>query len=88
MKNTTKTTPNKLGPETCQLIRANHGLAAQIAAFGGFNKSFATRVLKGEKRPSLRFLKALDRALADMRAVVAIQLVHHEHPEIAEHARR
>lgn len=91
MKPNTKNGKKKLGAETAALIRGTHGMAAKIAALAQprpLDRAFVSRVISGAKTPSIRFLKALDRALADMRAIVAIQLVRHEHPEIAEHARR
>jgi hypothetical protein len=78
----------KLGPETRRIVRGTHGLAARIAALGHFDPSFASRVVAGDKPASMRFLKALDRALAEVRATIVRQMIRHEHPELEEHARR
>jgi hypothetical protein len=88
MKLNTKDGKKKLGPETAALIRATHGMASKIAALGRFDHSYVSRVRAGRKPPSLRFLKALDGALRDLRAGIAIEIVRHEHPEITGAARR
>jgi hypothetical protein len=80
-KPTTKKSKKKLAPQTMRLIRRTHGLRANIARAGNFERSYVTRVVNGTKPPSTRFLAALSLALEEMARLAQIEVVRSEYPQ-------
>jgi len=66
MKRTTHHGVKKLKPGTVRVIRQTHGLASEIATVAGFSDaSYVSKVLKGEKPPSEKFLHAVSIAMTN-----------------------
>jgi hypothetical protein len=89
MKPSTENNKKKLAPQTMRLIRRTHGLRANIARAGDFERSYVTRVVKGVKPPSARFLAALSLALEEMAVLAQLKVVPSEYPrefaQVEEH---
>jgi hypothetical protein len=82
MKRITKKTAKKLDSELARLVRGMRGGAAQIAAVGGFDHAYVSRVIGGMKPPSMKFLLALDSVLSGVKGRVNSAIIRRAHPEI------
>jgi hypothetical protein len=86
MKRTTKKTAHKLDREIARLIQGIYGAVAEIAAIGAFSRTYAWKVVHGQKPASLRFLLAVDCFLAGASRRVNGAMLRRAHPELDERA--
>ena len=82
MKRTTKTPARKLDKELARIVSGMRGGAAQIAEIGNFDHAYVSRVIAGNKPPSMRFLLALDCVIAGVKRRVNGAIIRRAHPEI------
>jgi hypothetical protein len=82
MKRSTKSSAKKLNAELARIVRGIRGGAAQIAEIGHLDKSYVSRVIAGQKPPSMRFLLAFDAVLTGVKRRVNGALLHRAHPEL------
>jgi len=81
MKRNTQRGQNKVKHATVRIIRRTHGLAAEIAVVAGFDPSYVSKVLKGEKPPSERFLSAVSIAMTNFARRFDRQAFETEYPQ-------
>jgi hypothetical protein len=88
MKRIMKRRARKLDPQVARLVRGTSGAAAHIAELmhgtnpGPINRSYVSRVVAGEKPPSMNFLRALDYLLSGAKRRVNAAMLRRAHPEI------